>query len=30
MTRESTKHGPKLDDAMKHETRSLARILVGR
>jgi hypothetical protein len=23
MTRESTKHGPKLDDAMKHETRSL-------
>jgi hypothetical protein len=23
MTRESTKHGPKLDDAMKHETRPL-------
>ena len=23
MTRESTKHGPKLDDALKHETRSL-------
>ena len=23
MTRESTKHGPNLDDALKHETRSL-------
>jgi Protein of unknown function (DUF2795) len=23
MTRESTKHGPKLDDALKHETRPL-------
>lgn len=23
MTRESTKHGPRVDDALKHETRSL-------
>ena len=23
MTRDSTKHGPRLDDALKHETRSL-------